>query len=151
MRTSFVRMGRRLLGTAFAVLAGFAMTACNSSSTGGGGVSATVVGTLTLPAAAADRPYAVLVDNDTDGDNGTIRAVFGTCGSGTEQAYTINNVPAGTYYVYAAVGVVSNLQQGPQPGDYYGYYGTGGSAPGSPNATVPSSGTETLDITLVVM
>ena len=151
MRDSLVRMGRRLLGTAFAVLAGFAMTACSSSSTDGGGGSTTVVGTLTLPAAAAGRPYAVLVDNDKNGDNGTIGEASGTCGSDTEQAYTINNVPAGTYYVYAAVGVVSNLQQGPQSGDYYGFYGTGGSVPGSPNATVPSSGTETFNITLVVM
>ncbi len=151
MRISVVRVGRRLLGTAFALLAGFAMTACDSSSTDGGGGSATVVGTLTLPAAAAGRPYAVLVDNDTNGDNGSVREVSGTCGSGTEQAYAITNVPAGTYYVYAAVGVVSNLTQGPQTGDYYGFYGTGGSVPGSPNATVPSSGTETLDITLVVM
>jgi hypothetical protein len=126
------------------------MTACDSSTDGGGG-STTVVGTLTLPAAAAGRPYAVLVDNDANGDNGAVREVSGTCGTGTEQAYTISNVPAGTYYVYAVVGVVSDLAQGPETGDYYGFYGTGGSVPGSPNATVPSAGTVTLDINLVVM
>ena len=141
MRTSVVRVGRRFLGTPFALLAGFAMTACESSSTDGGDGYATVVGTLTLPAAAAGRPYAVLLDNDTNGDNGSVREVSGTCGSGTEQAYTITNVPAGTYYVYAAVGVVSNLTQGPQTGDYYGFYGTGGSVPGCGYVSRPATPT----------
>lgn len=114
--------------------------------------SATVKGTLTFPAPAPGKFGAVLIDNDTNGDNGYKYAAGGTCGSGTTQTYTFNDIPTGTYYIYAVVFVVGDTTQGPQSGDYYGIYGgTMNNPPNSPNASVPSSGTATFNFTLGVM
>jgi hypothetical protein len=111
--------------------------------------TADVNGTLTLPAVAIGQTYVVMIDGDTNGDNGEVKNTVGLCGNSTTVDYTINDVPSGTYYVYAVVYVVSST--GPlTTGDYLGFYGTGASAPGSPNATVPTSGSVTLDITLSV-
>jgi len=111
---------------------------------------ATINGTLTLPAEANGKEYWVLIDNDTDGDNGYVNATVGTCGSGTTVDYTINNVNAGAYYVYAGVRIVSGHDSPPQSGDYIGFYGTGSDPPDEANAVVPSSGTVTFDIILSV-
>jgi hypothetical protein len=114
--------------------------------------NATVAGNLVLPLEAPGKNYAVLVDNDFDGDNGQIKLVTGTCGSGTNVNYSISNVPAGTFYIYAAVFVVSDGSSGPQSGDYVGIYGgTLTNPPNQANASVPSSGTVTIDITLEKM
>jgi len=111
--------------------------------------NATVTGNLILPLAAPGKNYAVLVDNDFNGDNGQIKLVTGTCGSGTNVNYSITNVPAGTFYIYAAVFVLSDGSSGPQSGDYVGIYGgTLTNLPNQPNASVPSSGTVTFNITL---
>ncbi len=112
--------------------------------------NATVIGTLFLPAEANGKEYVVIVDNDTDGDNGWIAATVGTCGSGTTVSYSINDVPAGTYYVYAVVRIVSDHDSSALPGDYIGFYGTGSDPPAQANAVVPSSGTVILDITLSI-
>ena len=109
---------------------------------------ATITGTLTLPAEASGKEYFVLVDNDTTGDNGYINATIGTCGSGTTVDYSISNVPAGTYYLYAVVRIVSVHDSPPEPCDYLGYYGTGSTAPSDANADVPFSGTVIFDIRL---
>lgn len=114
--------------------------------------NATVTGNLTLPAAAPGKMWAVLVDNDFDGDNGQIKLVTGSCGSGTNVPYSVSNVPAGTFYIYAAVFVVSDGSSGPQSGDYIGIYGgTLTNPPSSANAVVPSSGTVDFDFALDVM
>ncbi len=107
-----------------------------------------VVGVLSYPSEAAGRVFVIRVDDNTVFGDGFIKSLHGTCGSGTEMNYSISDVPVGTFYVYAAVCVVSNCDEGPQIGDYLGFYGTGLSSPDEANATIPESGTVTLDITL---
>lgn len=111
---------------------------------------ATVTGMLALPAEANGREYIVIVDTDTDGDNGFVASTIDTCGTGLTADYSINAVPAGTYYVYACVFVVSETAP-PQDGDYIGFYGTGLDPPDLPNAVVPPTGIVTFDITLDTM
>jgi len=108
----------------------------------------TVNGTLTLPEEAVNKEYVVIVDNDTEGDNGWAAATVGTCGSGTAVDYSITNVPAGTYYVYAVVRIVSAHDSPAEDGDYIGFYGSGEAPPDSANAIVSDSGTVTFDISL---
>ncbi len=124
----------------------------DDSPVNGGNGSTTVNGTLTLPAAADGKSLFVAIDYDRNGDNGFKYSVSGTCGTETTESYSINNVAAGSYYIYAVVFVVGNTSQGPQSGDYLGFYGgTISNPPSSPNASVPSSGTVTFDINLEVM
>ncbi len=110
-----------------------------------------VVGTLTLPGEANGKSFAVAVDSDTTSANGFVKVTTGTCGAGTKVSYQMQEVPAGTYYLYAVVWVVSTPLTPPQTGDYVGFYGTQGTVPPAPNATVPSEGAATFDITLIVM
>lgn len=112
--------------------------------------TADISGTLTLPSVVIGNTYVVLVDTDIDGGNGEVAITTGTCDNSTSVDYSINNVPSGTYFVYAAVYVVSSSGE-PQTGDYFGYYDTGLTPPGSANATVPTSGSVTFDITLSVI
>jgi hypothetical protein len=121
---------------------------CDDSTEPGSG--ATVLGRLTLPANAPGSPYVVMVDTDTNGDNGSVASTTGICGDTREVSYSIANVAEGTYYVYAAVGAVSDLSSGPQTGDFYGFFGTGGTEPASPNAAVPASGSVSFNINLSV-
>jgi hypothetical protein len=103
---------------------------------------ATVSGTLTgLPAGAVGRQYWVVIDNDFDGGNNVLYSTTGTCSS-TSQSYTIDNVAAGTYYVYAVVYVVGSGDGPPQDGDYVGIYGgsLSGGLPPSANVTVTDPG-----------
>jgi hypothetical protein len=111
---------------------------------------ATVTGMLTLPAEANGREYIVIVDTDTDGDNGFVASTIDTCGTGLTVDYSISAVPAGTYYIYACVFVVSDTAP-PQDGDYIGFYGTGIDPPAVRNAFVPLTGTVAFDITLDTM
>lgn len=114
--------------------------------------STTVKGTLTIPAPAPGKTVYVIIDNDMDGDNGYKYAATGQCDANTSGTYTLDNITAGTYYIYAVVFVVGNTSSGPQSGDYYGVYGgTMNNPPNSPNASVPSSGTVFFDITLEEM
>ncbi|MDZ7295187.1 MAG: hypothetical protein ONB14_07215 [candidate division KSB1 bacterium] len=114
-------------------------------------VGVNVTGTLTLPAEAPGKWYAVAVDSDTSSANGFAKVITGTCGTGLRVTYEMKDVPAGTYYVYAVVWVVSTPLSAPTSGDYVGFYGTQGTIPSAPNASVPSSGRVTFDITLVVL
>lgn len=132
------------------------ITSCDSSTSSdnddNNSGNAIVTGNLILPAAASGKTWAVLVDNDFNGDNGQVKLATGTCDSGTNVNYSISNVPSGTFYIYAAVFVVSDGSSGPQSGDYIGIYGrTLTNPPSNANAVVPSSGTVTFDITLNVM
>lgn len=129
---------------------------CDSSTSSNNGNNnsgnATITGNLIMPAATPGKMWAVLVDNDFNGDNGQVKLATGACGSGTNLNYSISNVSAGTYYIYAAVFVVSDGSSGPQSGDYLGVYGgTLTNPPNQANASVPFSGTVTFDITLRVM
>jgi hypothetical protein len=112
----------------------------------------TITGTLNLPADAAGRPWAVLIDNDFDGDNGFTCMSTDNCAAGTAIAYQAANVPVGTHFIYAAVFVVSNGEQGPQPGDYLGIYGGTypNNIPGNANASVSSDNT-VFNIDMAVM
>jgi len=116
-----------------------------------GVTTATINGTLNIPTDATGKSWAVLVDNDINGENGNVCFSDGTCGTGTAISYTVENVPTGTYYLYAVVFVVSDGSQGPQPGDYWGIYG--GQLPNnvsdSPNANI-TSGSHTFDINLTI-
>jgi len=115
-------------------------------------ITATVTGTLTFPNAAAGKTYYVLVDTDINGDNGYVKMNTGTCGSGTNVNYEVNNVPVGTYFVYAAVFTVSDGSQGPQTGDYFGIYGgTLNNPPAGRNVTVASGGVNSINMLLAVM
>jgi len=108
---------------------------------------ATVEGKLILPEPAPGREYGVLVDQDFNGDNGFVKYCLGICGSDTAVSYTISDVPAGTYYIYAVVRIVSYSGNPPEVGDYMGIYGgTIDEYPSEPNAVVPASGTVTFDI-----
>jgi len=113
--------------------------------------TATIKGTLNIPAEATGKWWAVLVDNDINGENGYVCSGTGICGTGTAISYTVENVPTGTYYLGAAVFVVSDGSQGPQPGDYWGIYGgqLPNDVPVSPNANI-TSGSHTFDINLTI-
>lgn len=79
---------------------------------------ATISGTVTLPAAVTDKVYLVQVDTDHDGGNGgQVAYAIGTV-TGSSFNYTIENVPAGDFMVYATVGVVNDWDDQPQSGDY---------------------------------
>jgi len=112
----------------------------------------TISGILTLPAAASEKNWVVMIDDDTDGDNSTVAMAIGICGSGTTVNYSVQNVPPGTYYIYAVVFVESDGEGGPLPGDYIGIYD--GSfpldIPTAPNATINASNRE-FDIDLIIM
>ena len=117
-----------------------------------GNGSTTVNGILTLPAAANGKTFIVAIDNDRNGDNGFKYSTTATCGTETTVNYTISNVSASNYYIYAVVFVIGNTSQGPQSGDYFGFYGgTISNPPNSPNASIPSSGTVSFDINLELM
>ena len=109
---------------------------------------ATVKGILTLPESAAGHEYAVVIDNDLDGDE-QVKYTVGECSAGTEVSYSISGVAKGTYYVYALVRLVSDSDSEPEEGDLYGVYGGSLSDPPSaPNVSVPSSGTVTVNVTM---
>jgi hypothetical protein len=111
-------------------------------------VNNTVNGTLTLPATADGKEWFVLIDTDLSGDK-YISLIEGTCGSGITENYSISNISAGTYYIYAFVRIVSAHGNPPENGDYGGIYGgTFNNLPNEPNAVIPSEGTVVLNITL---
>ena len=92
----------------------------------------------------------VLVDTDIDGDNGYVRATTGICGSSKTIAYEVQDVPKGTYYIYAVVRIVSAIDSPPEYGDYIGFYGTGSMPPAAPNASITGKEAESFEITLTV-
>ena len=135
-----------------ALLVSIYLTGCSSSSEPAQVEKVTISGVLNLPAAASGKTWVVMIDNDMDGDNGSTAMSFGVCGSGTTVSYQIQNIPAGTYYIYSVVFVVSDGEGAPVAGDYIGIYGGDFpfDIPTQPNATVNASHKE-FDIDLVVM
>jgi len=113
--------------------------------------NAIVQGNLLLPFAAEGKTYRVMIDYDNDGANGCVINTTDVCGSEATVAYTIHGVPKGTYYLYAVVWVIGEVDKAPLSGDYFGYYNTGINPPDKPNAVVPSSGSVNFDITLFII
>jgi len=89
------------------------------------------------------------VDNDTFGDNGVVAYTVGSCDGSTAISYTINNVPAGTYYVYAVAFVVGDPNAAPVPGDYVGFY-PAGYPPATANVVIPAAESVNFDIPLML-
>jgi len=108
-----------------------------------------VSGTLTYPAPAEGKTWVVVVDTDTNGDNGNVTYSLGTCGAGVSCDYTISTVPPGNFFVYAVVRVVSGMDDPPASGDYLGLHGgTFSNPPSAPNVAVQSGGAVSCNITL---
>lgn len=116
----------------------------NATVVGEGSVS----GTITIPAGQSGKGLNVMVDVDLNPTNNNFVGMYQvTLGSETSLAYTINNVPAGTYYIFAG----ATLNGPPLAGDAAGVYGTAYPVfPSSPNAVVTSGGTLTANITMSV-
>ena len=122
---------------------------CDGSSNGMT-TEAGVVGTLTLPGTAT-APYFVRLQSMT-GASTPVAETTGTTNGTATLAYSIPNVPAGTYFMLAGVDVDSSGGNSSTPGDYRGWYGHNGDGnpPAGANVVVPASGTVTIDYSLVV-
>lgn len=133
----------------------FVFITCSSSSdddpdeNGEVNVTTTISGILNLPLNAVDKTWAVAIDTDTDPDNGFIASELGVCNDGTKISYNISDVPSGTYYLYAFVYVLGDLDNGLEFGDYLGIYGGEYpfDMPASPNVHL-TSGNRSLNINL---
>ena len=87
-----------------------------------------VFGTVSLPATSNGKECAVVIDTDTDGSNGWVAIYFGTTNGPAQFQYS-TGAPDGTYYIYGFVDESGDgIMNGPNEGDYFGYYG-GGSGP----------------------
>ncbi len=95
---------------------------CDNPASSDDGDTATVSGTVTLPASVTAKPYMVFVDTDDDPGNGFTKSASGTV-TGTTFNYSIADVPAGTYYISAVVWVSGDGTAAPVAGDYYGING----------------------------
>jgi hypothetical protein len=151
MQTSGVTWSRGAC-LSVALCAGLVAGACGSAGNKCCDVSATVAGTLTLPGTATGKHYEVRIVTATGA--ATLNPVAMTSGTATGSAtlaYSIPNVPAGTYYILAFVDVNGTGGTSSTPGDYAGWFGedVNGDPPAAPNATVPASGTMTFDFNLV--
>jgi len=123
---------------------------CDGSSSGMAAGGASVSGTLTLPGMAT-APYLVRLQA-MSGAATPVAETTGTTNGTTMLPYSIPDVPAGAYFMIAAVDVDSSGGNSSTPGDYRGWYGhTGdGNPPAAANVVVPASGTVTIDYSLVV-
>ncbi len=112
--------------------------------------AASVAGTLTLPGTAT-APYFVRLQSMI-GAATPVATTTGTTNGTATLAYSIPNVPAGTYFMIAAVDVDGSGGGSSTPGDYRGWYGHNGDGnpPAAANVMVPASGTVTIDYSLVV-
>ena len=101
------------------------MTAMAAGCGGGGGdgdsvpiTGITVSGSVTLPDSVTDKDWFVGIDNDFDGDNGTIASATGVV-TGSTFYYSLDNAPSGDYYIYGGVSLTENFDF-PARGDYVG-------------------------------
>lgn len=128
------------------------LAGCGDNSTNSVTPPASVSGVLTLPADATGEYMYVIIDNDAVASNGHVKKITKSCGPGTYVSYSFDEVPAGTYYVQAAVYTTNSAAHDPSTGDYRGYYGgTGLIAPAEANAVVPNTGSATFNFTLNVI
>lgn len=84
----------------------------------------TVSGTVTLPASVSNKPYTVIIDDDTNGGDGDGTPMASGTANGTSFTYTLADVPPGQYYIYAIVYTDGVAGGSPAAGDYFGAYGT---------------------------
>ena len=89
-------------------------------------LSGTITGTITIDAydgSTENKPYVVIVDDDDDPGNGHIAYTGGTYPAGdSQQTFTFQNVPAGTYYVLAVI-YVTGTEGPPKANDFSGVNG----------------------------
>lgn len=83
---------------------------------------ATITGTISLPGSVANKPYLVIVDADSNGGNG-YAGISSDSVDGNSFVYSVGNIPAGTYYVYAITYGSGETGGVPGEGDYFGAYG----------------------------
>lgn len=96
---------------------------------------ATITGTVQLPASVSNKPFTVQVDTDQDGSNGgVVAAAFGSA-DGDTFTYTIENVPSGTYNIYAIVYAAGSGFGAPIDGDYRSVDSTAVAVTGTGNYT----------------
>jgi len=110
----------RLLSLLAIAAAAVIFLGCENAAAADDAKKATVSGTVTLPASVVDVDYIVIVDTDMDGGNGFTGSATGTV-TGTTFDYSIADIPAGDYYIYAVV-YASGGDAGGEPvdGDYFG-------------------------------
>lgn len=109
---------------------------------------------LNLPSGvnANGKAYTIFIDDDKIGDNGFVKTGTGAYGTERTVEHTFPDVPAGMYYIYAFVFIVSDGRQGAQSGDYTGFYGgTLNDPPYQPNAVILASSTITFSFGLSVI
>jgi hypothetical protein len=114
--------------------------------------AATVIGTLTLP--AASRPAKGMVSLFTTlPPGGTAVASSGFAATGGASVdYEVLAVPAGTYFILGSVDVDRSGGTSSTPGDYASWYGHNGDGnpPAVATAVVPATGTVRFDFSLVL-
>jgi hypothetical protein len=136
---------------------GILLASCGGDSEAQGGtgetaLGATVVGSLTLPAVADNKPFEVRVLSTLNNPlTSTVASTSGRTGTAATLDYSIANAPAGTYFVLGFVDVDESGGDASTPGDYAGWFGHDGDGdpPGSPNAVVPTDGSVRFDFSLV--
>jgi len=93
------------------------------------------------------KSYVVIVDTDIDGGNGTTSTTKGTA-NGTSFTYSLTDIAAGNYFVYAFIALNGTGDSGPQTGDYFAAYGASSLSglPKTANVAVSATGTVTIDM-----
>jgi hypothetical protein len=125
----------------------------------------TVAGTITLPSDASGRCAMVAVDTDTTGSNGPALGADGAplvvalLVEGASVPFSIDDVPAGSYFLWGYVDADASatsppadceVMGGPNSGDLLGYWDTGLGPPSAPNVTIPHAGGVSFDFELGV-
>ncbi|MCK4257841.1 MAG: hypothetical protein KAX49_02625 [Halanaerobiales bacterium] len=112
-----------------------------------------VIVRLELPYPVEHKEYVIIADDDLDPENGVIAEYLGEC-DWTQVIEATMYLPAGQYFIYAAVDANGNgLEEiGPDIGDFVGIYGDPNDEwVDYPNAYVPEEGMVQFDIDLVIV
>jgi hypothetical protein len=139
-------------GPTLACVKGLAATAVCGPPSDAGVDLATVIGTLTLPAASrAAKGTVSLFTTLPPGGTSVASSGFSTTG-GASVDYEVLAVPAGTYFILGSVDVDGSGGTSSTPGDYAGWYGHNGDGnpPAMATAVVPATGTVRFDFSLVL-
>lgn len=80
---------------------------------------AIVSGTITLPESVTEKPYFVIVDEDTNAENGYVGIAEGTI-TGSSINYGVAAIEIGEYFIYAVVYNSGDSASAPAAGDYFG-------------------------------
>ncbi len=113
-----------------------------------GGQTGTITVNLNIPSGQILKPIIAIVDMDLDPTNENMIAQATATVTASSQQFILNNIPVGSYYIYAAT---TSIDGPPMAGDAVGIYGTTyPSFPSSPNANVTNGGNLIANITMVV-